>query len=65
MNKNYIINDGKVIVIDEDGNNKIVEYTDNINEVLAQENLVEYIENEINKYEYNKIQHERLKKRVS
>lgn len=62
MNKNYIINDGKVIVIDEDGNNKIVEYTDNINEVLAQENLVEYIENEIQKYEYNKKEHERLKK---
>lgn len=62
MNKNYIISDGKVIVIDEDGNNKIVEYTDNINEVLAQENLVEYIENEIQKYEDNKKQHERLKK---
>lgn len=62
MNKNYIINDDKVIVIDEYGNNKIVEYTDNINEVLAQENLVEYIEDEIKRYEYNKKEHERLKK---
>jgi len=59
MNKKYIYINGKVIVIEENGNKKLIEATDNIEEVLIQENFVETIEDEINKIEvesnkYNK-----------
>lgn len=44
MNKEYIYLDGKVIVEDEKGNKKVVEYQDNIKEILVQENLIETME---------------------
>ena len=47
MNKNYICNNGNVAVIDENGNSRSVEYTDNLEEILIQENLIEDIENRI------------------
>ena len=51
MNKNYIYNDGTVTVIDENGNVRPVEYSDNLEEILIQEYLIEEIENEIKKLE--------------
>lgn len=47
MNKEYIYIDGKVIVKDENGNQTPIEYYDNLDEVLVQENLIETIENQI------------------
>lgn len=56
MNKEYLYNDGKCIVYDEGGiikdeNGNIVvrEYTDKLDEILVQENLVESMEDELNK----------------
>ena len=62
MNKEYISLDGKVIVKDEKGARKLLEYYDNLDEVLVQENLIEtindtisYLEKEIEDYKkYNK-----------
>lgn len=47
MNKEYIYLDGKVIVEDENGNKKLTDYQDNIQEILVQENLIETMENEL------------------
>ena len=47
MNVSYTYIDGKVIIFDENGNQVPVEYYDNLDEVLVQENVVETIENEI------------------
>lgn len=47
MNKECIYVDGKVIVEDENGNKRITEYSDNLEEILAQENLIETMENKI------------------
>jgi len=41
MNKEYIYHDGNVILEDEKGNKKPVEYRDNLDEVLIQENIIE------------------------
>lgn len=41
MNKEYTSINDKVIVSDYDGNQKIVEYQDNIEEILIQENVIE------------------------
>lgn len=49
MNKNYICNNGNVAVIDENGNSRSVEYTDNLEEMLIQENLIEEMEKRIKK----------------
>jgi len=49
MNKEYIYINGKVIVEDEKGQKEKTEYYDNIEEVLIQENVIEQIENEIQK----------------
>lgn len=51
MNKNYIYNDGTASVIDENGNARPIQYTDNLEEILIQENLIEDMENRINKLE--------------
>ena len=51
MNKEYIYNGGNVTVIDEKGNARPIDNTDNLEEVLIQENLIEDIENKILKLE--------------
>ena len=51
MNKNYIYNNGTVTVIDENGNVRPVEYSDNLEEILIQENLIEEMENEFKELE--------------
>ena len=51
MNKEYIYNGGNVTVIDEKGNARPIENTDNLEEVLIQENIIEDIENKILKLE--------------
>lgn len=47
MNVSYTYIDGKAIIFDENSNQVPVEYYDNLDEVLIQENVVETIENEI------------------
>ncbi len=49
MNKEYIIIDDKAVIIDEKGNKSIVEYYDNLEKVLKQENVVEELEKELDK----------------
>ena len=41
MNKNYVYIDGMIEVTDELGNSKIIDYSDNIDEILVKENLIE------------------------
>ena len=47
MNKEYTYIDGKVIVEDTEGNKKQVEYSDKLDEILVQENLIENMEDRI------------------
>lgn len=47
MNIKYTYVDGKVIVSDEYGNQKLNEYYDNLEDVLVQENLIEELEKKI------------------
>lgn len=47
MNKEYIYIDGKAIIKDDKGNQVPIEYYDNLDKVLVQENLVETMENRI------------------
>ena len=51
MNKEYTYIDGKVIVKDENGTQNPIEYYDNLDEVLIQENLIETMEKKISKLE--------------
>ena len=44
MNKECVYVDEKIVVSDENGNNRIIENSDKINEILVQENVVEAIE---------------------
>lgn len=53
MNKEYIYNGGNVTVIDENGNARPVDYSDNLEEILIQENLIEDMENRIKELEMN------------
>ena len=55
MNVSYTYIDGKAIIFDENGNQVPVEYYDNLDEVLVQENIVETIENRINELSNIKI----------
>lgn len=66
MNKEYTYIDGKVIVEDTEGNKRQVEYTDNLDEILVEENRIEMLDNKIktleeesmkynNNSKYNKI----------
>ena len=52
MNKEYIYIDGKVEVTDEFGVTKNIDYSDNIDEILVKENLIEQME----------LEHRKLKK---
>ena len=47
MNKEYSYYDGIAIVKDDKDNQKPVEYTDKLDDILVQENLIETIENDI------------------
>lgn len=47
MNKEYTYIDGKVIISDESGKQAPVEYFDNLDDVLVQENVIETMENRI------------------
>lgn len=44
MNKECVYVDEKIVVSDENGNNRIIQNSDKINEILVQENVVEVIE---------------------
>lgn len=47
MNKEYVYKDGKATIIDENNNQKTVDYYDNLDEVLVKENLIEKMEKDI------------------
>ena len=47
MNKEYTYIDGKVIVEDENGNKKVREYNNKLDEILVQENIIEAMEAQI------------------
>ena len=49
MNKDYINNGKEVIVTDTIGNTKVLPNYSNIEEILQEENIIESIENEMNK----------------
>jgi len=51
MNKEYIYNGGYVTVIDENGNARPIVYSDNLEKILIQENVIETIENKMAKLE--------------
>ncbi len=51
MNKEYIYIDGKVIICDENNKKTLSGYYDNLDEVLAQENLIEMMEKKIQELE--------------
>lgn len=51
MNKNYVYVDGNAIISDDEGNQKVIKYHDNLDEVLAKENVVESIEDKIEELE--------------
>lgn len=51
MNKSYIYNAGNVTVIDENGDVKFIDYSDNLEEILIKENLIETIEDNMRKFE--------------
>lgn len=59
MNKEYFCVNNNVIVSDENGNQRVTEYYDNLDKVLIQENLIEEIEKRIIKLtsEANKYKH--------
>lgn len=51
MNKECIFVDRKVVVEDENGNKRITENSDKINEILVQENIIETMEKRISELE--------------
>ncbi len=60
MNKDYVYIDGKAIISDENGHKEPIEYYDNLDKVLVQENLIESMQNAINELKkksalYNKM----------
>ena len=44
MNKEYIFDNGKVLVKDENNNERVIEYSDNLDKILVQENVIELLE---------------------
>ena len=44
MNKEYIYLDGKSIVLDEEGNKKLMLYNDKMDDILSLENVVKSLE---------------------
>lgn len=61
MNKEYVYTDGKVTIIDEKGEKRQIEYSDNIDEVLIKENVIEQMEKQINELENKSKQYEKSK----
>ena len=61
MNKEYVYTDGKVTIIDEKGEKRQIEYSDNIDEVLIKENVIEKMEKQINELENKSKQYEKSK----
>lgn len=51
MNKEYTYLDGKAIISDENGKQSLIEYFDNLDYILVQENIIETMENRIAKLE--------------
>lgn len=51
MNKEYMYVNGKVVVEDDKQNKRLEEYSDNLDEILVQENLIENLEENIKKLE--------------
>lgn len=49
MNKGYIYVNGTIVVANEKGEPKIAEYSDNLDEIFVQQNLVETMESELHK----------------
>lgn len=47
MNKEYTYLNGKCIIEDENGNKRLEDYTDNIDDILIQENVIETLENDL------------------
>lgn len=47
MNKEYTYIDGRAIVEDENGSKRVVEYSEDLDEILVQENIIESMEQEI------------------
>lgn len=65
MNKEYICLDGKAIIEDENGNKKIEDYNDNLDEILVQENLIETLEETIKELEKKDKSLDKIKKMKS
>lgn len=63
MNKEYIYVDGKVILKDDLGNAKQIEYCDNLNDILIQENLIETMQNKIDKLKEDSTQYKKCNKK--
>lgn len=47
MNKEYTYKDGNIIIDNENGKQKVIEYQDNIDEILVKENIIETMEDKI------------------
>jgi len=47
MNKEYVYKDDQALIIDDNDNQTVIDYYDNLDKVLVQENLIETIEKEI------------------
>lgn len=62
MNKEYVYKDGKALIIDENDNQKTIDYYNNLDEVLVQENLIETMEEEIKKLEKETSQYQKESK---
>lgn len=62
MNKQFAYADGRVIVIGNDGEDRITEYADNIEDLLIKENVVEKTEKELNNEKENLVNLLSLKK---
>ena len=54
MNKEYIYKDGKVLIIDENNKKREMPYTDNIDDILIKENVIEELETKIKELEDSK-----------
>ena len=66
MNQSYIYNNGKVVVLDQYGNQTTVDYCDKLREVLEQENLIEILDSKkwdlVSKQKDYEIEYENLVK---
>ncbi len=63
MNKGYIIIDGKAITCDENGVREPIEYYDNLDQVLVEENVIEELEKKITNLEKELEQYPEVRKK--